>query len=100
MSTPIGLTLAHHLLEPLLHLLGDLAGGKALQSLDDGLLQGLAPLLQTQQEALDPSMLLGARTVVREQLHTGYLDISITRCSQGPCDSTQLFAPSQTDLTR
>src|SRR5262249_11882627 len=61
---PISLTLARHLREPLLHLLGELPSGKALQSFYDGLLQGLAPLLQTQEEALAPDIFLGARTVV------------------------------------
>src|SRR5262249_41692466 len=97
---PIGLTLARHLREPLLHLLGELASGKALQSFYDELLQGLAPLLQTQEEALDPSMFLGARTVVQKLLHAGHLDIGITHCSQDPCDTTQLLAPPRTGLAR
>jgi hypothetical protein len=97
---PIRLILARHLLKPLLHRLGELAGGQALQSLDDGPLQGLAPLLQTQEEALDPSALLGARTVVQKLLHAGHLDIGITHCSQDPGDTTQLLAPPRTGLAR
>ena len=63
-------------------------------------LQDLTPLLQTQKEALDPGMLLGARTVVQELLHTGHLDIGITRLSQYPCDTTQLLTPPRTGLVR
>ena len=59
-----------------------------------------ARMLQTQQEALDPGLLLGTRPVVQELLHAGNLDISITRRAQGSRDTTQLLAPPRTGLAR
>ena len=76
-----------------------LEGGQSLASTMgftavDGLPMG------TRCGALDPGVLLGARTVVQELVHTGHLDIGITHCAQDPGDTTQPLAPPRTGLAR
>jgi hypothetical protein len=64
--------------ERLLHLLSQLACGEALDCLPYWLVQGVTPLLQTQEETLDAWPLLQARLMLQDVFHTADLDVYIT----------------------
>jgi hypothetical protein len=64
--------------ERLLHLLSQLTGGEALDCLSYWLVQGVTPLLQTQEEALEARPLLQARRLLQDVFHTADLDVYIT----------------------
>jgi len=82
----------------LLHLLGQPAGNEALRRLHHGPLQRVPPLLQTQQEALHPMAFLCIRLMVQEVVHTGNLDVGVTRLLQGTGEAPQRLPPAVAGL--
>jgi hypothetical protein len=58
-----------------------LTRGESLDGLPYWLVQGVAPLLQTQEEAFEARPLLWARLLLQDVLRTGNLDVEIAHCS-------------------
>jgi hypothetical protein len=63
--------------ERLLHLLSQVTRGEAFERRLYRLAQGVTPLLQTQEEALDTRPLFQTRLMLQEVFDTGDLDIGI-----------------------